>query len=121
MSNALHPFWSLTPEALASQATAPVAATHGDRCICRHCASQSYANELHRNNLLQQEVSRLTERLHKASFARDVERYRYLTMVIEQAVRSGDEKTWAKAVGERMGLGVGVQQAADEAAAKGGV
>ena len=106
----------------ALSALAPaIPAQHGDQCACRSCASGAYASLLEKSDYQRHEITRLTEQLSKSEMARKVERYRYLSLVIAEAIRTGDEKAWARAVPERMELGVAVQMAADEAAAKEGV
>jgi hypothetical protein len=52
-----------------SLVTAPVAAEHGDRCACRHCASGAYIKLQQTADYRLHEITRLTAEL-KAARAR---------------------------------------------------
>lgn len=89
-----------------SLATPAVAAEHGDRCACRHCASGSHLALIRKADLLQHEVSRLERSLADALKALAVSEFKRLSAVIDLAIVRNDRETWSKAAGERMALGL---------------
>jgi hypothetical protein len=106
--SSLPPGWA--PSSLGASPVA--AAQHGDTCICRACAATHHLKQLQRADHLQQSVSKLEEQVRALSFARDVERCRYLSLVIETAIKNGDREKWASATAERMSFGIAVWEAA---------
>jgi hypothetical protein len=85
-------------------ATPPVAAEHGDRCACRHCASQAYSSLQQRADYLQQQVSRLAKELAAARRAAVLADARRLTVEIRHAIERKDGAVWARLVAQRAQL-----------------
>lgn len=94
-------------------ATAPVAATHGERCACRHCANGAYLKLLTKSDYQQHEIARLERELAAARHAAAIADFKRLTVVIQTAVAAGDRECWAAAVAERLALSVSDVEAAE--------
>jgi hypothetical protein len=87
-----------------SLVTAPVAAEHGDRCACRHCASGAYIALQRTTDYQRHEITRLTDELKATRRALALSDARRLTIEINRAIERGDQLTWARKVNERAQL-----------------
>lgn len=96
MDSRFHPSAGLT--------SAPVAATHGSECACRHCASQAYADLLSKSDYQRHELTRLTDEVSRLTHELALEKARRLSVEIDLAIQSGDRESWAALVAERAGL-----------------
>lgn len=80
---------------------------HGPSCPCRHCSASGYPTLLSRVDYQQQQIAQLTAALSAARHSIAVERFRYLTVVMERAIERQDRAAWESACAERMTLGIG--------------
>jgi hypothetical protein len=99
------------PYSYAPSTTQPIAAQHGDTCVCRHCADGAYLKLRTRADYLQQENTRLERALADARHALKVSEFKRLTLEINAAVKRGDRDAWLKACSARLELGLGDEEA----------
>lgn len=89
---------------------------HLDHSASNHRCQECRLNEQIRGlrdsiNLQNHEKARLESENRRLGFALQVERCRRLTLLIDLAIRNGDQEQWARCVAERMGLGVAIEMA----------
>lgn len=87
-------------------ATAPLAAEHGLRCACRHCASGSYQELLSTSDYQRHEITRLTRELAAVRKALALSEAKRLTVEIKAAINRKDQIAWARLVAERAQLAI---------------
>jgi hypothetical protein len=87
---------------------APVPATHEPGvCVCRVCSDVSYTKLLSKAEYLRNELAATEKRLRETEQRLRVSEFNRLSAVIELAVSRNDRETWAAAVADRLGLGMG--------------